>query len=334
MAMRNRWKIVRFLTYIVLGVQAALLTACKPDYPPYHKPILHTTISADGQMVATLLNAGTDKQLLRIRHLATDTTWRTVSAPPFTRSIRFAGQGHELLLTYNLPQAKLDVLAKLDLDKPDAPAMKFYEAEHLAFPVEVGPGQVMVRTRKAQGPNDGTQQSDLSGYHWILVGPGPQVQKVRPDSVSPYAAPDIVGNGFFWTEDQIGKEQEAHPILMSFSLPGGRAPEIPRERLQKDTFKLRCDRSATRCLRSFIANLDQRPATSFIYDVEVLLGSERCKLPGVAGAQDAVSITPDGNAAVMSLATGHDQPRHVVVMHFNSKQCAATSVQHIYFEGR
>jgi hypothetical protein len=89
---------------------------------------------------------------------------------------------------------------------------------------------------------------------------------------------------------------------------------------------------AKRCLRWFISNLNEIPHGSYIYDVDVLFGATSCKLSGLSGSSDHVSLTPDGNAAVMSLASGPDKPRHVVVMHFDPQQCEAISVQHINFE--
>lgn len=314
-------------TLLVLGV--GLLSACNSRGGD--KPVLHTTISADGQMVATLLNAGTDQQLLRVRNLNTDNSWRTVQAPPLTQTIRFGLQGHELLLTHGNPLVPAKAyLSKFDLDKPEMGLQKIYESEGgLAFPVEVTPGQVMVRMRD---PDPTGKRYYLLGHHWILVGPGQQVQEVGPKTVLPYPAPNILGSGFFWIKDQMGEEKEAHPLVLSYSLPGGVAPVFSRERLEKNTFTVRCDQAAQRCLRKHITNRDQKRISSFIYDVDVIFGSANCKLPGVSGSHDEMSITPDGNAAVMSLASGHDKPRHVVVMHFNPQQCEAISVQHINFE--
>lgn len=288
-------------------------------------PVLHTTISVDGQIVATLLHAGTDKQQLRVRNLGTANSWHTLQAPPLTQSIRFGLQGHELLLTHRRPTPpKFTYLSKLDLDQPDKAPQRIYEAYELAFPVEVSPGQVLVRT------GDSHQQGSFStGVYWIVVGPEKQIQKVGPKSM-PYAAPNIVGSGFFWMEDQIGINDEAHPKLHQFAFPGGKAPDIPAETFEKNTFDVICDRRADRCLRQYITNL--RKGEPFIYDVEVMLGSERCQVRGVAGISDDVSITPDGKTSVMSLASAYGNPRHVVVMQFRSNQCEAISVQHFNFE--
>lgn len=307
----------------------SFLMGCKPSYPPNTKPVLHTTISADGEMVATLLNAGTEQQLLRIRTLNSNSIWRTVAAPPFTQSIRFASEGHALLVTYRIPESNVDVLARLNLEKPDAEIHKIYEAANLAFPVELSPGQILVRTRRQVAHSVGENRSP--GYYWILIGPERHVQQVGPESLLPYPAPNIVGMGFFWTEDQVGKDKEPHPLVLSYPLPNGRAPTYPRERLAKNTWTIECDRAAKRCLREYIRNLDEIPRADYIYDVEVMFGAERCKLAGVSGFHDGISITPDGKAAVMALAPAYDKPRRVVIMRFNPQKCEASSVQLINF---
>ena len=331
--MKVKWLVMalRYLSIFALGAQMGLVNACTRSSRASGNTVLHTTISADGQIVAALWNAGSEQQVLCVRHLATDTRWRSVKAPALTQSIRFASQGHDLLLTYAVPAINREVLARLDMDRPGADPVKVYEAEDLAFPVEIGPGLILVRTRKPTDPK-GPKLYYLSGYHWILIGPGNQVKKVGPDPVLPYNAPNVVGSGFFWVEEQTGAKKEAHPLVLSYPLPGGTAPVFSRERLDKNTFTVRCDATANRCLRKYLTNDGQRPAVPYIYDVEVLLGSQRCKLPGVAGWLDSFSITPDGNAAVLSTAAGSDKPRHVVAIKFNPQQCSPTSIQHIHFE--
>jgi hypothetical protein len=296
-------------------------------------PKLHTTISADGEMVATLSNAGTEQRLLRIRNLKTDTKWRIVQAPPLTTTIRFASRGHDLLLTYHQLKPKGDVLSRWNMDKPTSSIEKIFEAPELSFPIEVSPGRIMVRTRTVQAPGDTSKRFYLSGYHWILVGPSQQVQDVGPKPVLPYPAPNIVGTGFFWTEEQMSEKKDAHPQVLSYPLPGGTAPAISRERFEKNTSTVDCDQKAVRCLRRHVTNRDQKPAATYIYDVELLLGYISCKIVGVTGFSDGVSVTPDGRAAVMSLTSStYDSPRHVVVMRFNHRQCEPTIIQHINFE--
>ena len=314
--------------YIFWIILIGMLSACNPDYSLQSRPILHTTISADGEIVATLLNAGTDEQLLRVRNLKPDSNWRTVTAPPFTQSIRFGLQGHELLLTHQISlQPKKDVLSKLNLDQSRTELKHIYEAEDLAFPLEVKPGQVMVRTGHPVAKG-----SHVSNYNLILIGPGEQVKSTEPVSAPPYGNINIVGSGYFWTEDQISKTGDAHPRLRRFPLPGGHAPNISDGLFEKNTTNISCDRFGHRCLRSHIENLDGTPGTSFLYNVDVLFGAEKCKLFGVSGYHDGVSVTPDGNAAVMALAPAYNRPRLIVVIRFNPKQCEASSVQFIDFK--
>jgi hypothetical protein len=81
---------------------------------------------------------------------------------------------------------------------------------------------------------------------------------------------------------------------------------------------------------NIIPNYDK--GGDFIYDIDVLYGGQKCKLTGVAGVHDPLSITPDGNNAVVAFASGYRTPRHVVVMRFKPQHCEAVSIQHIYFE--
>jgi len=326
--------IFAILGFFTLVAVALLLTATwQPTmfwkYGMSDKPILHTTISSDGQMVATLLNAGTDKQLLRVRHLDTDSKWREIKAPPFTHSIRFGLTRHELLVTHLVVEpVRIDRLSKVDLDKPENGFQTLYEAENLAFPVEVKPGQVMVRTKLP--PKKGGK-SYLSDFYWILVGPDKQIQKVGPDHVLPYPAPNIVGNGFFWIEDKVGiTDKEQHPLIHAYALPNGLIPAIDRERLKKNTFNFDCDYNGNRCLRTFITNVGE--GREFIYDIDTFLGNQHCAIKGVKGSSDGLQVTPDGLAAVMSIAPGFDKVRHVAVIRFNQHLCEAVSVQHIQFE--
>lgn len=332
MIRRHFKKFSKLLAGAVLGGQVGMLAAGPFDRQPLGTPKLHTTISADGKMVATLLNAGTNEQLLRIRKLDTDTTWRTVQVPSLTQDIRFGVQGHELLVSYYRPDSKTNVLGRLDLAKPGSPVKTIYEGVDLGFPVEVSPGRVIVRTHHPANPKTG--RVNAFSYFWLLLEEGKSPVRVGPEKILGSAAPSIVGSGFFfWLNDlESNAAKEAHPHFRTFPLPGGQAPKFEDGQFDEGTWDYLCDHAGKRCLRHHITNYRQIPAVSFIYDIEVLIGSERCKLPGVAGWHDDISITPDGNSAVTSLASGYDKPRHVVVMRFNPQQCEAISVQHINFE--
>lgn len=328
-------KVFRHVNCLLALAAALLLSACSPNQRSADKALLQTTISADGQMIATLANTGTDQQVLRVRSLTPDAMWQSVPAPAQTQTIRFGLQGHELLLTHRKPDLpSKDYLSKLDVDQLEKGLSRIYETEDgLAFPVEIIPGQVMVRTRRPSVLSVG--RGAMTGHHWILVGPAQAVQDVGPETVPPFDAPNIVGSGFFWTEEQLDPAKEAHPLVQSYPLPGGVAPKFAREQLEKNTFTVDCDQAGKRCLRTHIANLNQKSDASYIsyvYDVDVLFGNVRCKLPGLSGSVGRVSVTPDGNAAVLSFAPEHDQPRHAVVLKFDPQQCEAVSVLHLDFE--
>lgn len=315
------------LKWAALAMGMLLLWGCKPSYPPNPRPVLHTTISSDGQMIATLLNAGTDQQRLRVLRLDDGEDWRDIRAPQFTQSIRFGLHGHELLLTHQF-NGQQDRLISLDLDKPDGMERLIYQDDELGFPIEVSSGKVMVRTC----PNDNNKgvHPCRGGFRWKMVDADGVITPIGPRYIGSYPAPIIVGTGFFWIDPQTMERQDPHPRIVAYPFPGGQAPDFARARLEKNTSNLTCDRQGTRCLRNFISNRGQ--AAAFIYDTEVLLGEERCYVEGVAGYSDGFSITPNGRAAVKSLAKAYDTPRHVVVMRFNPQQCKATSVQHINFK--
>ena len=323
---------LKFSAVIAFCGQLAWANACVVSTRAKWDSVIHTTVSADGQMVAALWNAGTKEQVLCFRLLANDARWQSVKAPPLTRTIQFAVQGHDLLLTSAEPAMNRDVLARLNIDKPGAEAVRIHVGGNLAFPVEISPGRIMVRTRVAAEPK-AANPSYLLGYRWIVVGPDGRIEKVGPDPIFPYSAPNIVGSGFFWVDARPGPLQpEQHPIFHSFALPGGVAPTMPRARFSKDTFNVRCDRSATRCLRNFISNLGQKPQGKFVYDIEVFFGPASCRLQGVSGRHSAISITPDGNTAVFAMEAINDKAPHVVAIKFNSQRCDPLSIQHFYLE--
>ncbi len=152
-----------------LALLVLFMTGCgKPDYPSGQRPRLETTISDDGRMVATLVNAGTDQQRLRIKRLQPDGAWEDVKAPPYTQSIRFGLAGHELLLTHYVPELKQGRLVKIDLGKlPEIQSQTVFQDDYVAIPLEVSPGQFMVRTCPNKN-KPGAQQCRLGGVS--LVG--------------------------------------------------------------------------------------------------------------------------------------------------------------------
>lgn len=314
--------------WVLSGLLAlVLLLGCdKPEYPPNKRPTLYTTISADGLMVATLSEIGMKKPLLRFIRLDDDKGWQELPVPPYTNSIRFGLTGYELLLTNYIGEARIADLSKWDLAAPENGPQRIYRADGLGFPIEVTPGEYLVRACR-------TGEKNYCGSVWDLVKEGELTHRYNSDRILSYSQPNIVeGEGFFWTPNRGDRrEGEVHPRVRGFAFPDGKLPHLETGHLGEDTAYVRCDYKADRCLRRYIKNWGKKGPGNFVYDVEVLLGQTRCQTQGSEGFSDGLSLTPSGNAAVMSLATGYDQPRHVVVMRFTPGQCEPASIQYLHF---
>ncbi|PTD96446.1 hypothetical protein C8261_09025 [Pseudothauera lacus] len=104
------------------------------------------------------------------------------------------------------------------------------------------------------------------------------------------------------------------------------------EQLGDETRDLACDYESSRCLRVFIANWDEQArAAPYHYDVDVVFGDERCTFDGgnwsyIAGQ----SMTPDGRAAVLTVADEYAGPRRVVVLRFDDDQCQPIEMMTIF----
>lgn len=310
------------------------LTGCKPDYPPHEKPTLQTTISADGLMVAALSNAGDEKPRLRIIRLDDAKGWQDIPAPMFTNSIRFGFKGHELLLTHVIPGEGLTAQLTLwDLNDFKQESRSIYQGNRLRYPIEVSSGEYMVQT--CTPFKDATDCDNPFNFYWVFIDKNGAVQKVGPKS-SWQRAPNIVDRGFFWIEDLVRKGDLFVDGLefVGGALPGGIIPTFDMKRLLKNTSRLDCDYQKKRCLRSYISNPERNGIFigTYVYDLEVFHGANVCHPEGLAGWSDGSTLTPSGNAGVMSLATAYDKPRHVVVMQFKPQQCEPTTIQHLYFE--
>ena len=321
------------MMWVLSGLLAlVLLLGCdKPEYPPNKRPTLYTTISADGLMVATLSEIGMKKPLLRFIRLDDDKGWQELPVPPYTNSIRFGLTGYELLLTNYIGEARIADLSKWDLAAPENGPQRIYRADSLGFPIEVVPGEYLVRICIPRGKTpDG---KDYCRTFWDLVKKKELAHRYDSDRILSYRQPNIVeGEGFFWTTVRGDRrEGEVHPRVRGFSFPNGKLPHFETSHLGEDTGSVKCDYRADRCLRNYIKNFGKKEPGPFVYDIEILLGQSRCQPLGTEGYSDGFWLTPSGNAAVMSLATGYDQPRHVVVMHFTPGQCEPTSIQHLHF---
>jgi hypothetical protein len=306
------------------------LAGCKPNYPPHDRPTLYATISADGQMVATLANIGTERVRLRVIRLNDDKGWAELPVPLYTTSIKFRMQGHELLLTNDIGQGETSDLSKWNMDTPADGVRRIYRANGLVFPIEVAPDEYLVRSCTVTSEN---RCNPMAGVEWALVNKAEIIQKYTAPFALNYSWPNVVqGRGFFWMKVRGEySANEPFPSIKRFALPGGTLPEFNVAELGEDTTDVDCDYQAGRCLRRYIKNWGSKAPGPFVYAAEVLTRGMRCFLPEAFGYFDKISLTPDGNAAVISLAPAYDQSRHVVVMHFKSGQCEPLSVRHIHF---
>lgn len=318
-----------------------LLTACdfkKPQYPTHERPTLYNTISSDGKLVATLERIGTAAPRLRIKWLDKDEPWQELPAPKFTNSIRFGLKGYELLMTHDLPDnLSMAQLTRWDVSDLNKESQTIYQAPYLAFPVEVKPGEILVRTCEPKGDGGQDRCQRGPGSYWILVKPGHEPIRVTPKGVLlVFDQPNVTDKGFFWVYRKPADPDPnpKYPELLAYSLPRGEAPRFDVTRVGANE-SVQCDRAVQRCLRIFVKGMhtiDSPHYRKFIYAPEILYGAQSCKIEGLSGYFDERSVTPDGLTAVMALAPTADQPRHVVVMRFKPGQCEPTSIQHIPFE--
>ena len=318
------------LSRVIGGLLVLLwLTGCSPNYPPNDRPTLYATISSDGQIVATLANIGTDKARLRVIRLNDDKGWLELKAPPYTTSIQFRMQGHELLLTHHIGEGEVSDLSKWDMDDLAAGVQRIYQSNGLVFPIEVSTGQYLVRTC----PLTSEQKCHPWFNVWQLVENDKLLRAFTEERRLNYSWPNVMqGQGFYWMK-VVGEyaHDEPFPSFRSVAFSDGKSPIFNLAELGQDTTDIRCDYQANRCLRSYIKNWGNKKPEPYLYAAEVLTRNKRCLISDVLGYYDEISLAPDGNAAVLSVAPAYDQPRHVMVMHFKPGQCEPTSIQHIHF---
>lgn len=333
------------LFFLAFGV-AALLSACQqPDHPPRTRSAIQTTISSDGHVVAVLEGAATKEPKLRVKAVEDDRPWQEITIPSLTTSIRFGNKGHELLLTHYTPgEMGASVLLKIDLgdaehggksrEDPDSPrpmpeATVLHKGPFLRHPLEISEGQTLVRTCVSTTGKDGKNTCVTSGLgtYWLLLKPDQKpVAVTKRSRAEIHTQPNLTSAGFFWVKGLGPEDGKPHPDLASYPLPGGKAPKYDVSEMTRGS-RLVCDHGAQRCLRQFIDKID--PVTDrYIYGLDVLYGDQACALEGVQGYSDGQSLTPDGRAAVMSLAEDAHAPRHVVVLSFTPGRCEPDAVRH------
>jgi hypothetical protein len=325
---------VRKNAYFVIALASIFFaTACKPNYPTDIASLpIEPTLSSDGKLLVVLFNSGQETPRLRIKRLDRDEPWFEVPAPKYTNSIRFGLTGYGLLLTHARPGPQgLSQLSRWDASQPATPSEILYEGTHVAFPVEIKSGQVIIRM--CPQPPGGNACVRGSGTVQALVANG-QATLIKETSGLLYAQPNVVEGGFFWLEGAYFSKKRGDASrreITAFALPGSKVPEFDIARFDATSERLQCDHKANRCLLNYLTD-ERVNGTTFVYGFKVFDGPNTCLLPDVKGWQDKFSVTPDGRSAVMSLSRVSEEPRHVVVMRFTPGQCEPTSIQHISFE--
>ena len=318
-------------TSLCLGLLAVLLSACNPT-TGYQQgggmPVVETTISADGEMIAALDRPPPHRApRLRIKRLLPqEGTWQEVPISPHISSIRFGLSGKQLLLTEVIDETLRVVLVSWDMERLDAPPTLLYTGYRLVFPIEFKPGHYLVRScnnKRESWPC--TDRVFNSQWEWVHDKRPVQVfdRKSFPEPLL-YGQPTVVGErGFFW----FTNFKERRFITLSFKGQQLDTPEIP---FDDTTTNIKCDQSLQRCMRSIQQGLT--PERKFIYAFSVFNAGQSCDVPELAGFGDVFSITPDGRAAVTAWADSAQLARRVVVMRFKPGQCAPVSVEQYPFE--
>ena len=312
---------------------SCLLLACKPTYPAASEALpLTPTISADGKLLAVLDKTGQETPRLRIKWLDRQEPWLELPAPKYTNSIRFGLTGYDLLLTHARPGPKgASQLSRWDASNPSKPSEILYEGARVAFPVEVQPGQFLIRMCSA--PVEDKACEGNSSIWWALVEGG-KATTVPGTRFQLYSQPNIVEGGGFWLESEYYSEKRGnkeHREITAFALQGGKLPQFDISRFDSKSLDIRCDQKASRCLVKYLTD-ERINGSLYVYGFKVFDGTNTCDVPELKGWHDESSITPDGRAAVISRSRVGTEPRHVVVLRFVSGQCQPESMQSHYFE--
>lgn len=318
---------------LLLFCISLMLLACKPNYSATKAANqIETTLSSDGKLLAVLLDRREETPTLLIKWLDRDEPWLKVPAPKYTNSIRFGLSGYGLLLTHAQPGPPgASQLSRWDASRPDQPAEILYQGSHVAYPIEVSPGQYLVKMCNSAPDDDRCIGRGFVGLMWALIRNGEALPMEETSPRRYYGQPNIEDGGFYWTTGgQFAYPKSVEPEIHAFALPGGSKPEPDRRRFDQSSWSINCDYKSQRCLMKYLTDelTDQR---QYVWGVRIFDGATRCEIPEVKGYIDTVTVTPDGRSAVIPLALVSDEPRHVVVVRFKPGQCEPTSIQPYYF---
>lgn len=312
---------------------SSMLIGCKPSYPRQDAALpLTPTISTDGKLLAVLDRKGQETPRLRLKWLDREDRWLELPAPRYTNSIRFGLTGYDLLLTHARPGPKgASQLSRWDASQPHKPSEILYEGARVTFPVEVKPGQVLIRMCSALVEDKACEGN--SNIWWALVEEG-KATPVPGSRFLLYDQPNVVDGGFFWLEDEYFSQKRGdkeHREITAIALPGGKLPQFDISRFNSKSTNMQCDRKASRCLIHYDTG-ERMGGSLIVYGFKVFEGTKTCDLPALKGWHDKFSVTPDGRAAVISRSRVATEPRHVDVLRFVHGQCEPESVQSYYFE--
>ena len=318
---------------VLLFCISLMLLACKPNYSATKAAgRIETTLSSDGKMLAVLTDSRKETPTLLIKWLDRDEPWLKVPAPKYTNSIRFGLSGYGLLLTHAQPgPAGASQLSRWDASRPDQPSEILYQGSHVAYPVEVRPGQYLVNLCDSAPEDDRCVGSGFVGFKWALIRNGEALPMKETSPRRLYGQPNVTEGGFYWMYGAMETSATAtEPSIHAFALPGGIRPDPDPRRFDKSSHSIACDYKTQRCLMTYLTD-ERTNQTTFVWGIRVIDGASRCELPEVKGYMDEVTVTPDGRAAVIPLARSKSEPRHVVVVRFKPGQCEPTSIQPYYF---
>ena len=319
---------------LLLFCISLMLLACKPNHwNNKFAQHIETTLSSDGKLLVALIDRGEESPTLLIKWLDRDEPWLSVPAPKYTNSIRFGLSGYGLLLTHAQPgPAGASQLSRWDASRPDQPSEILYQGSRVAYPVEVSPGQFLVRLCKYAPDDDRCTGRGFIGILWALVRNGQAMLLDETSRIRPFGQPNVTKDGFYWMHGSMQTSATAtEPSIHAYALPGGTKPEPDPVRFDKSSWDIACDYKSHRCLMRYQTD-DPTNKGKFVWRIRIFDGADRCELPDVKGYIDKVTVTPDGRAAVMPLARLASEPRQVAVLRFKPGQCEPTSIQMINFK--
>lgn len=319
--MARWWR--RVATTTCITTILAALSACASVGPDPRDLRIETSVSSDGQWIAVLQNAGTDKSKVKVMQMA-QRNWMDIQAPPLTSSIRFGLSPSQLLLTHWKSNADSAAeLSSVDLSKPSFPRNTLYTGTGLGYPMELEEDQILVRACYTTSQN---KCHRAVGVHWVLLENGEAKTKYSSAEPLNYSQPNSIrGVGFYWNQYQT--IEQSPPSSIGFRIDGRAVSSeyFPQVSIRDGEYS--CAATDERCLKAFITNRGK--AESFIYDVKIEYKKQHCSAGGLAGWSDGMSLTPNGLFGVKSLSPSWDSPRHVVYMKFQSDACQPTDIQHI-----